>query len=659
MLKLSPLAVLLCFACTDQTASEPKPDGADTAIGGPSIDSADGPGLDTQGNDSGWADSGAKDSGAADTASGDSGTTDTGAAPEVDLDGDGFTVEDGDCNDMDSSLHPAREEVCDGIDNNCDGTIDEDATTLWFLDFDGDGHGTEAFTYDGCTPLDGYVAVSDDCDDTTIAAYPGGVEICDTIDNNCDGTIDEDVTETFFLDEDEDTFGDAGFTIEACSLPPGYSDNAEDCHDLDALIHPGADELCDGEDNNCNGETDEDSATDGLTFHRDADADGFGTPGDSTSACAAPDGFVADSSDCDDHDDDIHPDATEECDGEDNNCNGETDEAGAIGTAAWYPDVDGDSYGTTTGAISACSAPTGFVSIAGDCDDTMPTVSPAETETCNAIDDDCDGETDEEGATGEVTWYPDVDEDSYGTTIGETSACSAPTGFTSIAGDCDDTTPTVSPAETETCNAIDDDCDGETDEEGATGEVTWYPDVDEDSYGTTIGETSACSAPTGFVSMAGDCDDSDHSSYPGGIEVMDDGIDQDCSGADLLSATYTGSEPGWYHANYDGGFGDYDSAVGYDGTISCPATCLHYGKEAVGARFVCNTAYGMTGDTEGCTPSTDGMYGTANCGLMVRDMVTTTESGSTEDCAGGDIWGCATSSCSEYVTWHAVECQCI
>ena len=110
------------------------------------------------------------------------------------------------------------------------------------------------------------------------------------------------------------------------------------------------------------------------------------------------------------------------------------------------------------------------------------------------------------------------------------------------------------------------------------------------------------------------------------------------------------------HANYFGEYTTFNPSTYYgSGSISCPETCAHYGLTARGARFVCNQYTGGSG--EGCYPYNDGMYGEANCGLMVRDMVLLTENGNTEDCAGG-IMGCVTGSCVEHVTWHSVECQC-
>lgn len=159
--------------------------------------------------------------------------------------------------------------------------------------------------------------------------------------------------------------------------------------------------------------------------------------------------------------------------------------------------------------------------------------------------------------------------------------------------------------------------------------------------------------------MTGDCDDSMDSAYPGALEIADDGIDQDCDGADLETPAHTGSEPGWYHANYDGVIEPFNPASGYNGTVNCPATCAAFGLTARGVRFVCNVSYGFSGSTEGCNPSNEGMYGDANCGLMVRDGVELTENGNTENCSSGyPMTNCVTDSCSEGVTWHSMECQC-
>ncbi len=96
-----------------------------------------------------------------------------------------------------------------------------------------------------------------DCDDTHASFHPGAAEICDGLDNNCNGEIDEGVKTTFYRDADGDGYGNAAITTQACSAPSGYVNNNTDCNDANAAINPGATEVCDGLDNNCNGTIDE------------------------------------------------------------------------------------------------------------------------------------------------------------------------------------------------------------------------------------------------------------------------------------------------------------------------------------------------------------------------------------------------------------------
>ncbi|MFT4626482.1 MAG: hypothetical protein ACI8PZ_005159 [Myxococcota bacterium] len=143
------------------------------------------------------------------------------------------------------------------------------------------------------------------------------------------------------------------------------------------------------------------------------------------------------------------------------------------------------------------------------------------------------------------------------------------------------------------------------------------------------------------------------------LQVLDTA---DCSLSALLDVGAIGAGGGddyWLFGNYEGTPTFFDGAVGYDGEVNCPDTCAFEGLEAVGARFVCNHWDG--GASEGCDPSNDGEYGTANCGWMVRDGVELTENGNSEDCAYGSpggIMDCVTGTCTEPVTWHAIECQC-
>ncbi len=131
-----------------------------------------------------------KDSGAGDTATATATATDTAVAP-VDADGDGADAAT-DCDDADSTRHPGAAEVCDEVDNDCDGEVDDAATDArtWYADADGDGHGVLAQPIAACRASDGLAALSDDCDDADAFVHPGATEVCDDVDNDCDGTVD-------------------------------------------------------------------------------------------------------------------------------------------------------------------------------------------------------------------------------------------------------------------------------------------------------------------------------------------------------------------------------------------------------------------------------------------------------------------------------------
>ncbi len=144
-----------------------------------------------------------------------------------------------------------------------------------------DTMGNGAIDADG----DGFDA-DEDCDDANPEVHPGA----DEVDNDCDGEIDEGTDETFWGDVDGDGYGDPGITISACSAPSGYVDNAEDCDDDDASQYPGADEVCNGDDDDCDGVTDEDDAVDAPTWYGDSDGDGFGDAAVTEITCEQPTG---------------------------------------------------------------------------------------------------------------------------------------------------------------------------------------------------------------------------------------------------------------------------------------------------------------------------------------------------------------------------------
>jgi hypothetical protein len=128
-------------------------------------------------------------------------------------------------------------------------------------------------------------------------------EVCDDVDNDCDGAVDEDVLQDFYADGDDDGFG-AGDGVQACTQPPGHTATAGDCDDDDAGVHPGADELCDDADQDCDELIDETLPLD--TWYADVDGDGWGNPDAPVEDCAQPDGTTKQLADCDDDDDSRH-----------------------------------------------------------------------------------------------------------------------------------------------------------------------------------------------------------------------------------------------------------------------------------------------------------------------------------------------------------------
>ena len=314
---------------------------------------------------------------------------------------------------------------------------------------------------------DGY-GQSEDCDDTDPDINPGVDERCNGVDDDCNGEIDEEGaigSDTFYADTDGDTYGDESNTIDICELPDGYVVAAYDCDDTRADVNPAADELCDGDDNDCDGSVDED-ASDATVWYADDDDDGYGDENSSVEACDEPSGHVDNSDDCDDSDSGRSPDADEYCDEIDNNCDGHIDEDTAVDTVVWYGDADGDGYGTSAAVTTACEQPDDHVDNADDCLDSDDAINPAADELCDNVDNDCNGDIDEEGAIDAPTWYADNDGDTFGDPASSTLACDQPSGHVSNSDDCDDTQSAVNPRGTEICDGVDNDCDGDIDAEG-------------------------------------------------------------------------------------------------------------------------------------------------------------------------------------------------
>ncbi len=307
----------------------------------------------------------------------------------IDQDGDGFDVEN-DCDDNNPSVNPDAIEVCNGIDDDCSGEVDDAVGGLWYADADGDGFGDPDVVSQSCDGEEGTVADSSDCDDGDAQVNLAADEVCDGRDNDCDGDIDLDAVDagTWYVDGDLDGFGDPETETRACE---GEVSVGEDCDDEDLSINPDAEEICDGRDNDCDGRVDPSDSVDAQTWYADTDGDGYGTSS-TTLACEQPSGWAAEQGDCDDDDASSWPDASESCDEADNDCDGSVDE-GVEST--WYLDSDGDGYGDDDVTAQSCDAPTSsYIATGGDCDDSDKAYNPGAEEGCDGNDYDCDGDVD-------------------------------------------------------------------------------------------------------------------------------------------------------------------------------------------------------------------------------------------------------------------------
>lgn len=415
----------------------------------------------------------------------------------ADMDGDGFV--EGDCAETDAAIHPGAAELCNGLDDDCDGTIDGGAVDArtWYADLDDDGYGDDMNPALACWKPEGHTLIPGDCDDGAPEVNPAGADWCDGVDDDCTGTEDDalDALEGF-QDGDGDGFGFS--PRQSCEPGPDFVDAGGDCDDGDPAAFPGADEWCNLDDDDCNGEVD-DSARDALVWYADADGDSFGDAAARGWACSAPIGFVMDDGDCDDAD------------------------AGTGGPIAWFEDTDGDGYGR---AITwACAAPSLAVALGGDCDDAEGTAWPGAPEDCEATTDlNCDGivgtaDLDGDGerscedcddsdpaVAGPDTWYADRDADGYGDGAQSIAACSAPAQFVAVGTDCNDASAVAWPGAPE----------------------VWYDDEDEDCLGGDDWDADL----DGYAANVADCEDQLATVNPGEVERCANHLDDDCDGTD-------------------------------------------------------------------------------------------------------------------------------
>ncbi|MBI5119339.1 hypothetical protein HZA56_22955, partial [Candidatus Poribacteria bacterium] len=310
-----------------------------------------------------------------------------GDACDCDADGDthnNTSCAGDDCNDLDADMWPSAPEQCDGKDNDCDLQTDEPGAidcTVFYRDTDADGYGVSADSQCLCAPSLFYTATrGDDCVDANPDVNPGEWEVCNGIDDDCNGLVDaQDPNclglQDYYQDSDSDGYGNPAALMLACDQPAGYVDNRMDCDDNDPSVNPGETEvICNTKDDDCNPAT-----PDGPNFD-----------GDPVSGCGG---------DCDDNDPNNYPGNQEVCDGQDNDCDDAIDCSDPDGICATFcRDADEDGYGNAIDSVVGCIAPVGYVNDCTDCDDTNPAINPGEPETtCNCLDDDCEPATPDNG----------------------------------------------------------------------------------------------------------------------------------------------------------------------------------------------------------------------------------------------------------------------
>ena len=526
----------------------------------------------------------------------------------------GYVANSTDCNDASAAINPAAVEIYNGIDDNCNNSVDEGFTPVnYYLDNDGDGVGGNTFVLGVTSPGANYVLITGDCNDNSAVMYPGNTETCDNLDNDCDASVDEGlIYVTYFQDSDGDNYGNVSVTLSSCNVPQGYVLDSTDCNDQNSAINPGALDIPgNGIDEDCSG-LDAPIVAAQLGIYEFTQPSGCPVLANTVTTQPANASFS------------IYTNVGGSCTAAANVFNNNTWNTGAVVDPANYNEfsIQADScFGLTLTKLTFTNKVSNVNTIPtwhlrSSLDNFAADIA-SDSITTNAVLNDTvllgaafsnvnqvtfrfyitgistTGATwrnDNVSLWGFInsvqpqTFYADTDGDGFGDAANTLLSCTLPAGYSTNNTDCDDSNAQINP---NTIWFLDTDQDGYGDPTNFTtscltppGTVLngddcddtnaqlnlvdmYYVDADGDGFGDEATGVETCAQPANTVTVGGDCDDANDQIYPGATEICDN-EDNNCDGnTDEGLATYT-----LYEDMDSDGFGSQVSATYCDSIVA-------------------------------------------------------------------------------------------